>query len=111
MAAAGGALAPASSPPCSSQFSLTPASHPLKTPAPRTRPSRTPATASTSPVEEVIAELRAGRLVIVTDAEIYGRYKVQRPRRLKSMVPDHVWRLVAPYGLAPRPDETKETKT
>ncbi|MEL6265446.1 MAG: Coenzyme F420 hydrogenase/dehydrogenase, beta subunit C-terminal domain [Pseudomonadota bacterium] len=23
------------------------------------------------------------------------------PRRLKSMVPDHVWRLVAPYGLAP----------
>ena len=26
----------------------------------------------------------AGRLVVVTDAEIFGRYKVQRPRRLKS---------------------------
>ena len=25
-----------------------------------------------------------GRLVVVTDAEIFGRYKVQRPRRLKS---------------------------
>jgi coenzyme F420 hydrogenase subunit beta len=35
----------------------------------------------------------------------------ERPRRLKSMVPPHVWRLVAPYGLTPRPDETKETKT
>ena len=29
------------------------------------------------------------------------------PRRLKSMVPDHVWRLVAPYGLKPGPGETK----
>jgi coenzyme F420 hydrogenase subunit beta len=27
------------------------------------------------------------------------------PRRLRSMVPDHVWRLVAPYGLAPRAEE------
>ncbi len=26
-----------------------------------------------------------GRLVVVTDAEIFGRYKVQRPRRLKSI--------------------------
>jgi transcription-repair coupling factor (superfamily II helicase) len=26
----------------------------------------------------------AGKLVVVTDAEIFGRYKVQRPRRLKS---------------------------
>ena len=26
----------------------------------------------------------AGRLVVVTDAEIFGRYKIQRPRRLKS---------------------------
>jgi len=25
-----------------------------------------------------------GRIVVVTDAEIFGRYKVQRPRRLKS---------------------------
>ena len=23
------------------------------------------------------------------------------PRRMKSMIPDHVWRLVAPYGLKP----------
>jgi coenzyme F420 hydrogenase subunit beta len=35
----------------------------------------------------------------------------ERPRRLKSMVPAHVWRLVAPYGLTPRPDETPETRT
>jgi len=27
------------------------------------------------------------------------------PRRLRSMVPAHVWRLVAPYGLQPRDDE------
>jgi coenzyme F420 hydrogenase subunit beta len=32
----------------------------------------------------------------------------QAPRRLKSMVPDHVWTLVKPYGLAPRPDEESE---
>jgi coenzyme F420 hydrogenase subunit beta len=29
----------------------------------------------------------------------------QAPRRLKSMVPDHVWALVKPYGLTPGPDE------
>lgn len=29
------------------------------------------------------------------------------PARLKNMVPDHVWRLVAPYGLAPRAGETR----
>jgi coenzyme F420 hydrogenase subunit beta len=27
------------------------------------------------------------------------------PRRMKAMVPGHVWRLVAPYGLAPGPGE------
>jgi coenzyme F420 hydrogenase subunit beta len=27
------------------------------------------------------------------------------PRRMKHMVPDHVWRLVAPYGLTPAPGE------
>jgi coenzyme F420 hydrogenase subunit beta len=27
------------------------------------------------------------------------------PRRMKSMIPDHVWRLVARYGLTPGPDE------
>lgn len=30
----------------------------------------------------------------------------EQPRRLKAMVPAHVWRLVAPYGLAPAPGET-----
>jgi coenzyme F420 hydrogenase subunit beta len=29
----------------------------------------------------------------------------QAPRRLKSMVPDHVWALVKQYGLAPQSDE------
>ena len=29
----------------------------------------------------------------------------QAPRRLKSMVPAHVWDLVRPYGLHPQPDE------
>jgi coenzyme F420 hydrogenase subunit beta len=29
----------------------------------------------------------------------------ERPRRLKAMVPDHVWALVAPYGLARTPAE------
>lgn len=30
------------------------------------------------------------------------------PARLKNMVPDHVWRLVAPYGLAPDKTETRD---
>lgn len=29
------------------------------------------------------------------------------PRRLRSMVPPHLWRLVAPYGLAPMAGETR----
>jgi coenzyme F420 hydrogenase subunit beta len=29
------------------------------------------------------------------------------PARLKNMVPDHVWRLMAPYGLAPAPGERR----
>lgn len=29
------------------------------------------------------------------------------PRRMKSMIPDHVWRLVAPYGIRPGPDERR----
>ncbi len=28
------------------------------------------------------------------------------PRRMRSMIPAHVWRLASPYGLAPRPGET-----
>jgi coenzyme F420 hydrogenase subunit beta len=31
----------------------------------------------------------------------------ETPRRLKSMVPAHVWRLVEPYGLAPTDDERR----
>jgi coenzyme F420 hydrogenase subunit beta len=29
----------------------------------------------------------------------------EHPRRIKNMVPAHVWPLVAPYGLVPTPDE------
>ncbi len=29
----------------------------------------------------------------------------QKPKRMRAMVPDHVWRLVAPYGIAPCDDE------
>ena len=29
------------------------------------------------------------------------------PARIKNMVPDHVWRLAARYGLTPAPDETR----
>ena len=28
-----------------------------------------------------------------------------RPHRMRRMIPEHVWRLVAPYGLAPEPGE------
>lgn len=28
------------------------------------------------------------------------------PRRMKTMIPDHVWRLVAPYGIEPGPGES-----
>jgi coenzyme F420 hydrogenase subunit beta len=31
----------------------------------------------------------------------------QAPKRLKSMVPAHVWKLVEPYGIAPADDELK----
>ena len=31
--------------------------------------------------------------------------RCEEPRRIKSMVPAHVWALVKPYGLAPTPDE------
>ena len=32
----------------------------------------------------------------------------EEPRRLKSMVPAHVWKLVRPYGLTPVPGETPD---
>ncbi|WP_253479967.1 Coenzyme F420 hydrogenase/dehydrogenase, beta subunit C-terminal domain [Natronocella acetinitrilica] len=31
----------------------------------------------------------------------------ERPRRLRSMIPDHVWNLVTPYGLQPEPGEQR----
>jgi coenzyme F420 hydrogenase subunit beta len=34
----------------------------------------------------------------------------QMPRRMKTMVPDHIWRLVEPYGLTPEPGERDETR-
>ncbi|MCR9221870.1 MAG: Coenzyme F420 hydrogenase/dehydrogenase, beta subunit C-terminal domain [Alphaproteobacteria bacterium] len=34
----------------------------------------------------------------------------QAPARMKNMVPDHVWRLVAPYGLEPEPGERRGTE-
>jgi len=33
----------------------------------------------------------------------------QRPRRMKSMIPAHVWALMKPYGLAPRDGERPPT--
>ena len=38
-------------------------------------------------------------------AETVIHLRREEPRRMKSMIPDHVWRLVAPYGLAPTEDE------
>jgi coenzyme F420 hydrogenase subunit beta len=32
------------------------------------------------------------------------------PARMKSMIPPHIWALVAPYGLAPRPGEQRRTR-
>jgi coenzyme F420 hydrogenase subunit beta len=31
------------------------------------------------------------------------------PARVKSMIPAHVWRLVAPYGLTPQPGEASRS--
>lgn len=42
-------------------------------------------------------------------AEGIVNLRAERPRRLRRMVPDFAWRLVAPYGLTPRPDERPET--
>ncbi|MEO0800066.1 MAG: Coenzyme F420 hydrogenase/dehydrogenase, beta subunit C-terminal domain, partial [Pseudomonadota bacterium] len=40
-------------------------------------------------------------------AETVLHLRRRHPKRMKAMVPDHVWRLVAPYGLDPRNDERK----
>ncbi|HKK34905.1 MAG TPA: Coenzyme F420 hydrogenase/dehydrogenase, beta subunit C-terminal domain [Paracoccaceae bacterium] len=34
--------------------------------------------------------------------------RAQRPKRMRWMIPEHVWRLVAPYGLSPREGEREE---
>jgi coenzyme F420 hydrogenase subunit beta len=41
-------------------------------------------------------------------AETVLHLRRQEPRRMKSMIPDHVWALVAPYGLKPDAGETGE---
>jgi coenzyme F420 hydrogenase subunit beta len=38
-------------------------------------------------------------------AETIVHLRREQPRRLRSMVPPHVWALMKPYGLAPRDDE------
>ena len=38
-------------------------------------------------------------------AETVLHLRRQHPRRLRGMVPRHVWDLVAPYGLLPAPEE------
>ena len=32
----------------------------------------------------------------------------EEPRRMKTMIPDHVWALLAPYGLLPEPGERRD---
>lgn len=43
-------------------------------------------------------------------AETVLHLRRHEPRRMKHMVPDHVWRLVAKYGLAPKPGETSASQ-
>ena len=38
-------------------------------------------------------------------AETVIHLRREEPRRMKSMIPDHVWALVEPYGLRPEPGE------
>ncbi|MGP9821439.1 Coenzyme F420 hydrogenase/dehydrogenase, beta subunit C-terminal domain [Salinarimonas sp. NSM] len=38
-------------------------------------------------------------------AETVLHLRRARPRRMRAMIPAHVWRLVAPYGLVPKPGE------
>lgn len=38
-------------------------------------------------------------------AETVIHLRREQPRRMKSMIPDHVWSLVAPYGLTPHDGE------
>lgn len=41
-------------------------------------------------------------------AETVLHLRRQEAARMKNMIPDHVWRLVAPYGLSPDPGEKRE---
>ena len=41
-------------------------------------------------------------------AETVIHLRREAPKRIKHMVPAHVWRLVEPYGLKPGPGETRE---
>ena len=43
-------------------------------------------------------------------AETVLHLRRARPARMKAMVPDHVWRLVAPYGLSAREEEVREER-
>ncbi|MFP4518764.1 MAG: Coenzyme F420 hydrogenase/dehydrogenase, beta subunit C-terminal domain [Oceanicaulis sp.] len=41
-------------------------------------------------------------------AETVLHLRRQEPARMKTMIPAHVWKLVAPYGLEPEPGETRD---
>jgi len=41
-------------------------------------------------------------------AETILHLRRERPRRMRDLVPSHVWALVAPYGLAPKAGERRE---
>ena len=43
-------------------------------------------------------------------AETILHLRRQTPARMKTMIPDHVWRLAAPYGLAPAPAEQRRSE-
>ncbi|MGF1454794.1 MAG: Coenzyme F420 hydrogenase/dehydrogenase, beta subunit C-terminal domain [Alphaproteobacteria bacterium] len=44
-------------------------------------------------------------------AETVLHLRRQAPRRMKNMVPAHVWRLVEPYGIAPQGDEASRGRS
>ena len=44
-------------------------------------------------------------------AETVLHLRRHHPKRMKYMIPQHVWDLVAPYGLAPEEGESPEAKT
>lgn len=44
-------------------------------------------------------------------AETVVHLRREKPRRMKSMIPPHIWALVAPYGLTSAPDEAPASDT